>query len=239
MEVAPTAHYSMGGFRVNPFNPSTNIKGLFAAGEVAGGLHGANRLGGNSLAEILIFGKIVGENSSRYSRNLNFQMRSKKMIYLAIENIEKIIKRGSQKAITLQNQLSDIMWNYCGVIKDEKNLKEGLNKLNDLKGLSMEIDIKLEENNQQELIDTLNLQSSLISAEATIKSAFNRKESRGAHQRSDFKKLEEKYNFNNVVYLQNQKLKVKEINSIKLKSEILDFVSQRSKAVEERKKLLE
>ena len=71
MEVAPTAHYSMGGILVNPEDLSTSVEGLFAAGEVAGGLHGANRLGGNSLAEILIFGKRAGIASSKYSKKID------------------------------------------------------------------------------------------------------------------------------------------------------------------------
>ena len=75
MEVAPTAHYSMGGISLNAEDHGTTVKGLFAAGEAAGGLHGANRLGGNSLAEILIFGKRAGLASVNYSNELSYQVR--------------------------------------------------------------------------------------------------------------------------------------------------------------------
>ena len=85
MEVAPTAHYSMGGILVNPENLSTSVEGLFAAGEVAGGLHGANRLGGNSLAEILVFGKRAGIASAKYSKKIDQQLRSKETINVAHE----------------------------------------------------------------------------------------------------------------------------------------------------------
>ena len=82
MEVAPTAHYSMGGIDVKAKNHATSVKGLFAAGEVAGGLHGANRLGGNSLAEILVFGKIAGHNACIHSK-------SRKVKYMPYKAIKK------------------------------------------------------------------------------------------------------------------------------------------------------
>ena len=104
MEVAPTAHYSMGGLLVNPENLSTSVHGLFAAGEVSGGLHGANRLGGNSLAEIIIFGKRAGVASANYSKNLKQQIRSNKIIYLAHDNINKFIKNGNELVRPLQNE---------------------------------------------------------------------------------------------------------------------------------------
>tara|TARA_A100001388_G_scaffold232323_1_gene184918 strand:- start:3009 stop:4754 length:1746 start_codon:yes stop_codon:yes gene_type:complete len=239
MEVSPTAHYSMGGIRVNALDHSTNIKGLYAAGEVAGGLHGANRLGGNSLAEILIFGKIVGKASSDYSRNLKSQNRSQVVIKQAIENIEKTIKKGNQIAISLQNQLSQLMWNYCGVLKEEETLNQGLHKLKDLQNLSQDIDVRIYENNQQDLINTLNLQSSLITAEATIISAKNRKESRGAHQRSDFKETDNTKEFNNIINLQNHTLNLKEINTTPLRTDLKDFLLKKSRASEGKSKLLE
>ena len=102
MEVAPTAHYSMGGILVNPETLSTSVEGLFAAGEVAGGLHGANRLGGNSLAEIIIFGRRAGIAASKYSKNIDHQLRSNKAIIIAHENINKFIKNGNELVRPLQ-----------------------------------------------------------------------------------------------------------------------------------------
>ena len=96
MEVAPTAHYSMGGILVNPKNYSTYIEGLFAAGEVAGGLHGANRLSGNSFAEIIIFGKRAGLVSIKYSKKSKNHIRSLKSITLAHDNINQYIKNGNE-----------------------------------------------------------------------------------------------------------------------------------------------
>ena len=95
MEVSPTAHYSMGGIVVTPEEHSTGVEGLYAAGEVTAGLHGANRLGGNSLAEILIFGKRAGAAASERSKNIDIHKRSKKVIENAHENLNSFIKNGS------------------------------------------------------------------------------------------------------------------------------------------------
>ena len=101
MEVAPTAHYSMGGISLNASDHKTSLKGLFAAGEVAGGLHGANRLGGNSLAEILVFGKRAGIASVNYSNNLSSHVRSKDVIKKAHKNINNFLKKGKELVLPL------------------------------------------------------------------------------------------------------------------------------------------
>ena len=117
MEVAPTAHYSMGGIVVNSSNHNTNIFGLYAAGEVAGGLHGANRLGGNSLAEILIFGKLAGRAASEYSKKQNSKKINYNVIKNSISNLGKYIKKGSECSINIHSELRNIMWNYWVLLK--------------------------------------------------------------------------------------------------------------------------
>ena len=199
MEVAPTAHYSMGGILVNPADLTTSVNGLFAAGEVAGGLHGANRLGGNSLAEIIIFGRRAGIAASKYSRSLEYQLRSNKAIALAHENINKFIKNGDELVRPLQHDLRLIMWQYCGVIKNKKLLKEGLIKIQNIETKFKNIDVRIDKYNCEDLALVFDLQSSLISGKATIISALERNESRGAHQRSDFPKLDDSYLFNFLV----------------------------------------
>ena len=206
MEVAPTAHYSMGGLLVEPCSHKTSIEGLFAAGEVVGGLHGANRLGGNSLAEILIFGKIAGLYASKYSKNLSFQLRSKKVINNGLENILGKVKNGKFLAIPLQEELRKIMWKYCGVIKDKNGLEKGLMKIKDLKILSQDIDVRVCDNNFNDLVSTFDLKSSLICAEATMVSALNRLESRGAHNRKDYPIIDSNSEFNNIIKLENDNL---------------------------------
>ncbi len=239
MEVAPTAHYSMGGIRVKASTHESDVTGLFAAGEVAGGLHGANRLGGNSLAEILIFGKVAGKHASLFSEKLRLQPRSQKSINLAHENIDQIIKKGSQFAISMQEELRTIMWKYCGVIKDSSKLLKGLQKLDQLKDLSKNIEVRISDNNFSDLINTLDFKSSIIAAEATFKSAIMRKESRGAHFRADFPTINTQKSFNLINELKNNELSVETIDTKKLNSELLNIINKTKKVVEISGKLLE
>ena len=203
MEVSPTAHYSMGGIVVTPEEHSTGVEGLYAAGEVTAGLHGANRLGGNSLAEILIFGKRAGAAASKRSKDIDIHKRSKKVIENAHENLNSYIKNGSEVARPLQRSLRNIMWEYGGVVKSEKKLKKGLTEIANLKEASKDLDVRPDSEGYQDLMLAFDLQASLISSEATLLSALNREESRGAHQREDFEDIDKKFNVNMKVEFDN------------------------------------
>tara|TARA_Y100000287_G_scaffold181532_1_gene177769 strand:+ start:980 stop:2728 length:1749 start_codon:yes stop_codon:yes gene_type:complete len=196
MEVSPTAHYSMGGIVVTPEEHSTGVEGLYAAGEVTAGLHGANRLGGNSLAEILIFGKRAGAAASRRSKNIDVHKRSKKVIENAHENLNSYIKNGSEVARPLQRSLRNIMWEYGGVVKNEQKLKQGLKEIENLKEASKDLDVRPDSEGYQDLMLAFDLQASLVSSESTLISAISRKESRGAHQRDDYKEINDDFNVN-------------------------------------------
>ncbi len=196
MEVSPTAHYSMGGIVVTPEEHSTGVEGLYAAGEVTAGLHGANRLGGNSLAEILIFGKRAGAAASERSKNIDIHKRSKKVIENAHENLNSFIKNGSEVARPLQRSLRNIMWEYCGVVKNEEKLKKGLQEIENLKEASKDLDVRPDSEGYQDLMLAFDLQASLVSSESTLISALSREESRGAHQRDDYKKINNDFNVN-------------------------------------------
>lgn len=196
MEVSPTAHYSMGGIVVTPEEHSTGVEGLFAAGEVTAGLHGANRLGGNSLAEILIFGKRAGTAASKRSKDIDVHKRSKKVIENAHENLNSYIKNGTEVARPLQRSLRNIMWEYGGVVKSEKRLEKGLTEIENIKEASKDLDVRPDSEGYQDLMLAFDLQASLVSSEATLLSALNRKESRGAHQREDYKDIDKNFNVN-------------------------------------------
>ena len=241
MEVAPTAHYSMGGILVDPYNLSTCIKGLYAAGEVTGGLHGANRLGGNSLAEILIFGKRAGIASANYSRLINKRIRSNEIINQAHENINSLIKNGNQFSEQLQNELRLKMWKYCGVIKNEKSLYKGLGEIKILREKSQDVDVRISENDCQDLVSAYNLQSSLISAEATFISALERKESRGSHQRSDFEATKSECEFNCQIFTKdiNNNLEVSRIPLKKLDKNLNNLLNNSIREEINKDKLLE
>ena len=239
MEVSPTAHYSMGGLKVNSSDHSTKIKGLFAAGEVASGLHGANRLGGNSLAEILIFGAHAGRSAAKYSKSLTSQMRSNQIVSQANEYLNRVISKGEENVYLIKSELREIMWKYCGVIRDEENLQNGMEKLNELEKLLPNIDIRLGDNNQKDLINKLDLQSSVITAKATIFSSLERKESRGAHQRSDFKELVEGNYFNINISLKGDKFIISKKNISNLKKELQSLLINSEKVEVLKEKLLE
>lgn len=242
MEVAPTAHYSMGGIVVNAYTHSTQVKGLYAAGEVVGGLHGANRLGGNSLAEILVSGRRAGMYCAEYTKDIDIQRISNTVINRAHQNINKFLKRGNFNPQSVQNSLGEVMWEYCGVIRNKKSLLVALEKIQLLKEKLGNLNVIVQENNCNDLINALNLESSLITAEATIISAMERKESIGANQRSDFPSLDpfKKYNLKTFYNIERKSLELKKVFVKGLKKELQDFLNRVSvKKVSEENKLIE
>ena len=240
MEVSPTAHYSMGGICVDPDDHSTSIEGLFAAGEVTGGLHGANRLGGNSLAEILIFGKRAGKAAATRSMDIEFQQRSQKVIRMAHEKIDSLIKNGTQVARPLQRRLRNIMWQYCGVVRDETRLKKGLKQIHEIKDMMTDLDVRPDSEGFEDLMLAFDLEASIMSAEATILSAISRKESRGAHQRDDYQSIDKNFNLNFKVKLKNSnELSVQSNQLKKMSSELKSIIKATKKITDFSGMLLE
>ena len=226
MEVSPTAHYSMGGVVVEPFEHTTHIEGLYAAGEVTGGLHGANRLGGNSLAEILIFGKRAGYAAALRSMNMLSQQRSPEVIKNAHDKIDSFIKNGNHVARPLQRELRDIMWENCGVLREESKLKDGLNKINILKDSIEHLDVRPDSEGYEDLMLAFDLEGSIMSAEATILGAIERKESRGAHQRNDYSEISQDMSANFNIKLNNSnKLEVDKVDLKKMSKELSEIIN--------------
>lgn len=190
MEVAPTAHYSMGGVVVEPETHATNIEGLYAAGEVTAGVHGANRLGGNSLAEVIVFGRRAGESAAQHSASLKAAMRGPEVIKAAHDDLNALVKEGPELTRPLQRAVRDTMWQYCGVLRDRERLETGLEELKQIKQAAARVDVRPTSEGWQDLAIALDLRSSLLAAEATIRGALRRVESRGAHQRADAPNLE-------------------------------------------------
>jgi succinate dehydrogenase flavoprotein subunit len=185
MEVAPTAHYSMGGVVVDPDTHATDVAGLYAAGEVAAGLHGANRLGGNSLAETVVFGRRAGEAAARYSASRDLQLRARQVVRDADEELSGFVRPGSEFARPLQRALRDTMWETCGVVRDQAGLQRGRERLGALRELAGQVDVRPSSEGYADLAHALDLRASLLAAEATLLGALARRESRGAHQRRD------------------------------------------------------
>jgi succinate dehydrogenase / fumarate reductase flavoprotein subunit len=191
MEVAPTAHYSMGVIVVDPEPHATDVPGLFAVGECTAGLHGANRLGGNSLAETVVFGRRAGEAAAAFSRESDVLLRSRRVIGDATADLDSYVKPGEELARPLQRALRDVMWEDCGVVRDDAGLRRGLRRVTDLKNAALAIDVRPSEEGWSELAHALDLRAGIIAAEATIRGAIARTESRGAHFRSDHPTLDE------------------------------------------------
>ena len=136
MEVAPTAHYSMGGVWVEAETHATDVEGLYAVGECATGLHGANRLGGNSLVECIVFGKIVGAEAARWSASLDVQVRDRAAVAAAADEVSELLaQRGGQEfPRPLQRAVRDLMSEHAGVVRSEDGLTQGLRKLDEVAG---------------------------------------------------------------------------------------------------------
>ncbi|MBA3331153.1 MAG: FAD-binding protein [Actinobacteria bacterium] len=187
IEVAPTAHYSMGGVWVDPETHATDVEGLYAVGECATGVHGANRLGGNSLAECIVFGRIVGAEAARWSAQLDVQVRDRAAIAVAREEVDELLaRRGEEFARPLQRSVRDLMSECAGVIRSETGLRQGLARLNEIATRAQELEVRPDIAGYDDLAHAFDLHGSLLAARATLDCALERRETRGAHNRIDF-----------------------------------------------------
>ena len=195
MEVAPTAHYSMGGIYVNHKTGETTVQNLFAVGEVTAGVHGGNRLGGNSLAEIMVFGRLTGKVIIKKLKRikgvpLNEELvRKKEREFLDMLKIKK-----GKNPIKVKRELQQIMWKAAGVVRNKKGLKNGIKELENLKKVNLVIGRNLKMN--EKLIAALDVRNMLPTGEMILLSALYRKESRAAHYRSDYRKTLSKWKKN-------------------------------------------
>ena len=188
MEVGPTLHYMMGGIRVNADTQMSRVPGLFACGECSGGMHGANRLGGNSLSDLLVFGELAGEGASDYIKGLSQKLQiNDGQVKTIIRNATEILNRESGKnPYLLHEELVENMQNSVGIVRTKELLSEGIEKLENLK-LSYK-DVKANGASQYNpgWHEALALRNLIITAESVARSALMREESRGAHTRVDF-----------------------------------------------------
>jgi len=190
MEVAPTAHYSMGGIVVDPETHATEVPGLYAAGECVGGLHGANRLGGNSLGEALISGKRSGEAATAYSLGREVFSRSRRAIGDALDELDDLTRPGDELGRPLQRRLRDLMWERCGVVRSEEGLRDGLRELQEIREASGSVDVRPGAEGWTDLAHAMDLRAGLVAAEATLRSAIERRETRGSQIRTDYPALD-------------------------------------------------
>jgi succinate dehydrogenase / fumarate reductase flavoprotein subunit len=191
VEVAPTAHYSMGGIWVRPEDNGTGVQGLYAAGEAASGMHGANRLGGNSLIELLVYGRIVGEAAARYSAALGAQPRSGAAVAAARAEVDELqAANGPENVRATQRVLRDTMTEYAGVVRDEDGLRAGLAVLTSIDGRIADLGVHPDIASYHDLAHAFDLKASALAARATLEAALARRETRGCHNRADHPQLD-------------------------------------------------
>ncbi|MEB4613648.1 L-aspartate oxidase [Leucobacter sp. M11] len=187
IEIAPTAHYSMGGVWVRPEDHSTDVAGLYAIGEASSGLHGANRLGGNSLIELLVFGRIVARAARAYAAALDAQPRSPESLATARAEIDDLLAAdGHENVRALQREIRNMMTEHAGVVRDEAGLRAGLAKLDEIEDRMNRVGIHPDIAGFQDLAHAFDLKASALAARATLEAALERRETRGCHNRSDF-----------------------------------------------------
>ncbi|MFL6507303.1 MAG: FAD-binding protein [Nitrososphaeraceae archaeon] len=214
MEVGPTAHYSMGGVVVD-INCRTKVKGLFAVGEVISQIHGANRLGGNSLLDTVVFGKIAGDEAASFAKqgatgNTKKTKEVPSQLKSNVDNQTKGLDDNNdddyyggifvvKEPIKFRNEIQELMKQNAGIVREQTRLQNGLKRILELKNefYSNKDNINIKEfeiddnNNFENVVLSWQVKSSLVACEAIIRSALMRQESRGAHYRSDFPKLDD------------------------------------------------
>ncbi|MBT2521728.1 L-aspartate oxidase [Arthrobacter sp. ISL-28] len=191
IEIAPTAHYSMGGVWVRPDDHSTDVAGLYAIGEASSGLHGANRLGGNSLIELLVFGRIVGNAAAEYSESLTAHVRSAEAVDEARKEIDDLLyANGRENVRVLQRAIRDTMTEHAGVVRNEEGLTQGLAELDGIEARITEVGVHPDIAGYQNLAHAFDLKAAALAARATLEAARERRETRGCHNRSDYPDLD-------------------------------------------------
>ena len=188
MDVGPTCHYVMGGVDVEPDNAAAiGVPGLFAAGEVAGGMHGSNRLGGNSLSDLLVFGRRAGMGAAEYVKSNGDNPVSQSTIDAASARIEAPFKRsGGENPYALHQELQEVTHNLVGIIRTKSELDEAIVKIADIRSRSANVTVAGDRKFNPGFHLAFDLDNMLLVAESTAKSAVLREESRGGHTRDDF-----------------------------------------------------
>jgi succinate dehydrogenase / fumarate reductase flavoprotein subunit len=189
MEVGPTCHYIMGGVRVDADTAATTVAGLYAAGEVAGGMHGANRLGGNSLSDLLVFGRRAGLAAAEYALGRSAPVIEDASVSAVTQHALHFFEHDAgENAYTVHHDLQDTMQDLVGIIRTESELLEAKEKLVELGERAAKVSVEGNRSFNPGWHLTLDLESMLACARCTTLGAIERRESRGGHTRDDYPK---------------------------------------------------
>ncbi len=186
MEVGPTTHYVMGGIRVDADTQMSDVPGLFAAGECAAGLHGANRLGGNSLSDLLVFGKLAGEHAARFALANGAAKTDTEQAEIAAREAVQPFERTGENPFQVQSELQELMQNLVGIVRREGEMQSALDCIQRLKDRARRVAVTGNREYNGGWHAALDLPHLLTISEVITRSAMERKESRGAHFREDY-----------------------------------------------------
>jgi succinate dehydrogenase / fumarate reductase flavoprotein subunit len=194
MEVGPTTHYIMGGVRVDPDTQMTRLPGLFAAGECAAGINGANRLGGNSLSDLLVFGKRAGEFAAKFAKENQYGSIDKSKIdVVAREAVAPFERDDGENPYQIQKDLQDTMQELVGIVRNENEMREALEKVGSFKARAEKAAVTGNRDFNPGWHTALDLKNLLTVSEAITLAALERKESRGAQFREDYPNRDEAF----------------------------------------------
>ncbi|HUF65180.1 MAG TPA: FAD-binding protein, partial [Gemmatimonadaceae bacterium] len=200
MEVGPTTHYVMGGVRVDGDTQMSTVPGLFAAGEVAAGLHGANRLGGNSLSDLLVFGKRAGEHAAVFARERADTAPDAQQVKQAVaEALAPFEHEGGEGPYQIQQELQTFMQDLVGIVRKEEEMLDALDRIQALRQRAQHTHVPGNREYNPGWHTALDLENLLTVSEAVTRAALERRESRGGHFRDDFPAKDERYGDFNIV----------------------------------------
>jgi succinate dehydrogenase / fumarate reductase, flavoprotein subunit len=206
MEVGPTCHYVMGGVEVDPDTAAAaRVPGLFAAGEVAGGMHGSNRLGGNSLSDLLVFGRRAGVGAAEYVHTLvgNYPPVAPEQVdAAAAAALAPFRDEGGENPYTLHQELQQTMNDLVGIIRRESEIEEALSRLETLKVRARRVSVEGHRQFNPGWHLALDLRNMLAVSECVARAALIRTESRGGHTREDFPKMDPNWRRVNLICAQ-------------------------------------
>jgi len=187
MEIGPTTHYMMGGVRVDGDTQMSDVPGLFAAGECGAGLHGANRLGGNSLSDLLVFGKRAGEFAAKFAKERGAgEIDAEQINEVSRQSLEPFERRGGENPYQVQYDLQDMMQDKVGIVRRQEEMEQALEGIQNLCKRAANVSVAGNREYNPGWHTALDLNNLLTVSEAVTRAAIERKESRGAHFRDDY-----------------------------------------------------
>ncbi len=232
MEVGPTTHYVMGGVRVDPESQMSCVPGLFAAGECGGGLHGSNRLGGNSLSDLLVFGKRAGQFAADFAKSdggarIN-EDEVEEIARRALEPFERAADSNGESPYQVQYQLQESMQDLVGIVRNEQDMLRGLEEIERLRERVQRVGVQGNREFNPGWHAAIELSNLLTVSEAITRAALRRKESRGAQFREDYPEKDESFSKHNIVVQKGPEgeMQVRDLPILEMPAELQQIIEE-------------